>query len=94
MKNENTCCPGPKIDTGCCKVTSIVTIDEKGQMVLPKDARNIMGLNAGDKLAIVAVGHGKDVCCLMLLKANALNGMVKIKLDAALRGKDEQNEKR
>lgn len=87
-KEKNECSPGSKINTGCCTVTSIVTIDEKGQMVLPKDIRNAMSINAGDKLAIVSVGKEEGACCLMLMKANALNGMVKIKIDTALKGKD------
>lgn len=85
---RDKCGAGPKINTSCCTVTSIVTIDEKGQMVLPKDIRNTMGINAGDKLALVSVGHEQDTCCLMLMKANALNGMVKIKIDTALKEKD------
>ncbi|MGB3340484.1 MAG: HgcAB-associated protein [bacterium] len=93
-KKENKCSPGPTINTGCCTVTSVVTIDEKGQMVLPKDVRNAMGINAGDKLAVVSVGHEQDACCLMLMKANALDGMVKIKIDTALKGKGVKDEER
>ena len=93
-KKEKKCSSGPTINTGCCTVTSIVTIDEKGQMVLPKDVRNTMGINAGDKLALVSVGHEQDTCCLMLMKANALNGMVKIRIDTALKGKDVKDEER
>ena len=93
-KKEKKCSSGPTINTGCCTVTSIVTIDEKGQMVLPKDVRNAMGINAGDKLAVVSVGHKQDTCCLMLMKANALNDMVKIRIDTALGEKEVNDEER
>ena len=38
---------------GCCRVESLVSIDERGQMVLPKEIRNKAGIKAGDKLAVV-----------------------------------------
>jgi len=61
----------------CCKVESIVSVDERGQMVLPKEVREAAGIRAGDKLAIVMWKKGEDVCCVSLIKADALTGMVK-----------------
>ena len=34
----------------CCKVESIVGVDERGQMVLPKEIREKAKIGAGDKL--------------------------------------------
>ncbi|MDH4196989.1 MAG: HgcAB-associated protein [Candidatus Aminicenantes bacterium] len=61
----------------CCRVESIVSVDERGQMVLPKEVREAAGIRAGDKLAIVMWKKGEDVCCMSLIKADALTGMVK-----------------
>ncbi len=61
----------------CCKVESIVSVDERGQMVLPKEVREAAGIRAGDKLAIIMWQKGADVCCLSLIKSDSLTGMVK-----------------
>lgn len=61
----------------CCRVESIVSIDERGQMVLPKDIRERANIRAGDKLAIVSWGGDEKVCCITLVKAEGLAGMVK-----------------
>jgi AbrB family looped-hinge helix DNA binding protein len=40
----------------CCnsrRVESLVAVDERGQMVLPKDLRDKAGIRPGDKLALV-----------------------------------------
>ena len=37
----------------CCQVEAVVSIDERGQILLPKDLRAKADLNPGDKLAVV-----------------------------------------
>lgn len=61
----------------CCKVESIVSVDERGQMVLPKEVRDAAGIKPGDKLAIVMWKKGREVCCMSLIKVEALTGMVR-----------------
>jgi len=61
----------------CCQVESIVSVDERGQMVLPKEVREAAGIRAGDKLAVVMWKKGGEVCCLSLIKSDALTGLVK-----------------
>jgi len=68
----------------CCSMSAVVSVDERGQIVLPKDLRDRMGIKAGDKLAVVALGEPDDTCCLMLMKAQELNGMIKVKVDAVM----------
>jgi bifunctional DNA-binding transcriptional regulator/antitoxin component of YhaV-PrlF toxin-antitoxin module len=46
-------------------------------MVLPKDIREKAGIKAGDKLAIVTMRQGGEVCCLSMIKVDALAEMVK-----------------
>lgn len=75
-----------KADPGrCCKVESIVSVDERGQMVLPKEVRDAAGIRPGDKLAIILWKKGEDVCCMSLIKADALTGMVKGMLGPLMR---------
>jgi AbrB family looped-hinge helix DNA binding protein len=56
------------------RVESIVTVDERGQMVLPKDIRDKVGIKAGDKLALVTFEKNGKVCCIHLMKADELAG--------------------
>jgi antitoxin PrlF len=56
------------------RVESIVTVDDRGQMVLPKDIREKAGIKAGDKLALVTLEKNGRVCCIHLMKADELAG--------------------
>lgn len=75
-KSEPCCTP---LDTklGCCKVESLISIDERGQMVLPKEIRDKANIHAGDKLAVVSWEKDGKVCCLTLIRADELAGIVK-----------------
>jgi AbrB family looped-hinge helix DNA binding protein len=60
----------------CCKVESLIGIDERGQMVLPKDLRERANIAPGDKLAVVSWMKDGEVCCITLIKADHLVGRV------------------
>lgn len=62
---------------GCCKVESVVSVDERGQMVLPKEIRDKAQISAGDKLAVVSWEKDNEVCCIALIKIELLTAMVK-----------------
>ncbi len=64
----------------CCRVESLVTVDERGQMVLPKEVREKAGIQAGDKLAVVTWEKDGEICCLSLVKSNDFGEMVKDRL--------------
>lgn len=61
----------------CCQVEAIITIDERGQMVLPKDTRVKAGIKAGDKLALITLQNTGKPCCIMLMKTDELSLMAK-----------------
>ena len=77
QSKKETCCQPPQGSQSCCRVESMVSVDERGQMVLPKEARTKMNINAGDKLALVSWQKEGQVCCLCLVKADDLTGMVR-----------------
>jgi len=58
--------------TSFCKVESIIGIDERGQMVLPKELREKADIRAGDKCAVVSWDKGARVGCLALIKTDHL----------------------
>ena len=62
---------------GCCKDESIVSVDNRGQMVLPKEIREKAQIHAGDKLAIVSWEKNGEICCISLIKVDDLTTMVK-----------------
>lgn len=73
---ESFCMPEGK-GLSCCKVESITSVDERGQMVIPKEIRDKAKIYAGDKLAVVCWEKEGKVCCISLIKAEDLAGMVK-----------------
>lgn len=71
------CCDTGAMSQDCCKVEYVVTVDERGQMVLPKEVRESAGIKPGDKLAVITMRSGGEVCCISLMKTDNLAGMVK-----------------
>ncbi len=58
-------------------VESVVGIDERGQMVLPKDLRERLGVKPNDRLAIATSSRNGKVCCIHLFRAKELDDRVK-----------------
>ncbi len=69
----------------CCKVEAIISVDERGQMVLPKELRGKAGIHAGDKLAITSWEKDGMICCISLTKAEELTEMVKAVLGPVMK---------
>ena len=70
----------PSCECGCnpgCRVEAVLSVDERGQMVLPKDVREKAGIRTGDKLALISWEKDGSICCLALMKVDNLSGMVK-----------------
>ncbi len=70
----------PTIGT-CCRVESLVSVDERGQMVLPKDVREKAGIFPGEKLALVLWEKEGEVCCIVLMRNQVLSAKVREMLD-------------
>jgi AbrB family looped-hinge helix DNA binding protein len=67
----------PTGDAGCCEVEAVLSVDERGQMVLPKALRAKLGIEAGDRLAAVTMQRDGEVCCVTLVKVDAIAPMVR-----------------
>lgn len=75
---KSTCCEGGDgCATGGFKVESIISVDERGQMLLPKDFRAKHGIEAGEKLALVSFENNGVLCCMCLIRTEALGGMIR-----------------
>ena len=80
MKKKNkaeSCFAGSGSPLSCCKVESLISVDERGQMVLPKEIRDKAHIRAGDKLALISWEKDGKVCCFTLIKAGDFGDMVK-----------------
>ncbi len=82
-ENITNCCSTSA--EGCCKVESVMSVDERGQMVLPKEIRDKAGIQPGDKLALVSWQKDGKVCCMFLIKTDELAGMVKTMLGPVMK---------
>jgi antitoxin PrlF len=72
-----TCCASGTGEMSCCHIEAIVSVDERGQMVLPKELRDKAGIKPGDKLAVVGWDKDGQTYCFTLMKTNAMADMVK-----------------
>jgi len=71
-KMSKECC-----NKECCKINAVVTVDQKGQIVLPKDLREKANIKPNDKLAVIGVERDNQVCCIVMMKADDLAVTVK-----------------
>ncbi|MFA4876743.1 MAG: HgcAB-associated protein [Methanoregula sp.] len=58
-------------------IEALLSVDERGQMVLPKDLREKIGIRPGDKLALFTLKKEGTMCCMALMKVDNINMMVK-----------------
>lgn len=72
-----TCCEVAGVGLTSLKVEWVISVDERGQMVLPKELRDKAKIKAGDKLAVVNWEKDGQVCCITLIKTEELAQMVK-----------------
>lgn len=76
-EGKGECFDCSDIGISCCKVEALVSVDERGQMILPKEIREKANIRAGDKLAVTTWEKDGKVCCITLTKAEELTDMVR-----------------
>lgn len=82
--SEDANCPtcGP---SECCALEAVVSVDERGQLVLPKDLRTRAGIAPGERLALMSYrGEDGEICCITLVKTQAMAGAVRSLIGPAL----------
>lgn len=80
---KDECCD---LEAGtCCRVEALVSVDERGQMVLPKELREKVGIQAGNKLALTTWEKDGKVCCITMTKVEELTDMVKATLGPVMK---------
>ncbi len=81
-KEKKECTPDQVSGVSCCQeskcqIEALVTVDERGQMVLPKEARDKADIKAGDKLALISWTTEGKTMCFSLMKSEELGLFVK-----------------
>ncbi|MFW9827579.1 MAG: HgcAB-associated protein HgcC [Candidatus Thorarchaeota archaeon] len=97
QENQNCACSPPTSDLECCKVVALVSVDKKGQILLPKDLRDSENIKEGDRFVVINVSTGTESCCLILMKADLLEPMVQDALGPVLKiviRRENQDEKK
>lgn len=77
IKRTASCTDPTDKGKSCCRIESLLTVDERGQMVLPKEVREKANIRPGDKLALVSWEKNGKICCINLIKAEEFGDMVK-----------------
>jgi len=75
-KDKKSCMP-KAMGMACCKVEAVISVDDRGQTVLPKELRDKANIHAGDKLAVLSMEKDEKTCCLTLIKVEEIEEMVK-----------------
>ena len=75
-KKNSDSCTGLSDASCCCTAEAIVKIDERGQMVFPKELRKKAGIQPGDKFIVISMKKGDKICCFSLIKVDEMNDLV------------------
>ncbi|MDK2795740.1 MAG: hypothetical protein PWQ58_939 [Archaeoglobaceae archaeon] len=69
-----------------CNLEALVSIDQRGQIILPKELREKAELKAGDKLVVLsACEESQKICCLIFMKAEVIEKIAVERLSPVLR---------
>jgi len=71
-KEDKDCCSSTGTSRPRCAVEAVLTLDDRGQILLPKDLREKLGLKAGDKLVAISCCREGETCCITLIQAEKL----------------------
>ncbi|WP_455278657.1 HgcAB-associated protein HgcC [[Eubacterium] cellulosolvens] len=93
-EKETSCRDSQDQGMSCCKVESIIGVDDRGQILLPKDIRDKARIKPGDKLAVIIWGSPEKTCCISLIKAEYLTGTVKQILSPMMEETDKEDSRR
>lgn len=71
-------------------IEAIVSCDERGQLVLPKEVRKALDIQAGDKLALLKYATNDEDSCLTIIKSSSLEDLIRGYLGPMLRDMAEE----
>jgi len=60
----------------CYEIEAVISFDERGQLVFPKDVRKKFDLKAGEKFVMVSCTNEQGLCCFTMVKTEAINKLI------------------
>ncbi len=84
-RNRKDNCCAPLDSGGGCRVEAVVSVDERGQMVLPKELRERAGIKPSDKLVAATWEKDGQVCCITLVKVEDMVSLLKDRLGPVMK---------
>lgn len=84
-KKKDGCCGVESPNTGNCRVEAVVSVDDRGQMVLPKELRERAGIKPSDKLVAATWEKDGQVCCITLVKVEDMVALLKDRLGPVMK---------
>ncbi|MDH4212108.1 MAG: HgcAB-associated protein [candidate division WOR-3 bacterium] len=72
QRQDKTRSDGSKNGEKCCRVESVISIDDRGQMILPKEIRENADIQAGNKFAVISWEKNGRVLCISLMRVEQL----------------------
>lgn len=61
----------------CYSLDAMISIGERGQMVIPKEIREKAGIKTGVKIAIITFGKEEKIWLILLMKTEKLKEIIK-----------------
>ena len=83
-KKKDACC-ATVVKAENCRVEAVVSVDERGQMVLPKELRERAGIKPSDKLVAATWEKDGQVCCITLVKVEDMVSLLKDRLGPVMK---------
>jgi bifunctional DNA-binding transcriptional regulator/antitoxin component of YhaV-PrlF toxin-antitoxin module len=65
------------VDKPKFSVEAILSCDDRGSLILPKDIRKKLKIGAGEKLALLNIVSDDDEFFLTLIRVNSLESLIK-----------------
>lgn len=65
------------MDKSKFSIEAIISCDDRGSLILPKEIRKRFKINAGEKLALLNIKGGDDDFFLTIIKAESLEELIK-----------------
>jgi antitoxin PrlF len=75
---HGSCDCTPKPDESAHALFAVTKIDERGQIVIPKEIRDSLGWNKNEKIAIITRKNADGkACCVMLVHVDSFADSIK-----------------
>lgn len=68
-ESAKTCTETTACSTPCCRIEALVSMDARGQILIPKEIREKAGWKAGVKLAVISYESGGTISRIALAQA-------------------------